>query len=74
MKITDIKWDCDGLDQEELDLPSEVEVPNELEEDEIADWLSDEYGWCVEYFSIPLTDDMHDEFGEYVNEVEARVS
>ena len=47
MKITDIVWDCEELDQDEIGLPSEVEVPDEVEEDEIADWLSDEYGWCV---------------------------
>ena len=74
MKITDIVWDCEELDQDEIGLPSEVEVPDEVEEDEIADWLSDEYGWCVVCFSMPLTDEMSDEFGEYVNEVEARVS
>lgn len=74
MKITDIVWDCEELDQDEIGLPSEVEVPDEVEEDEIADWLSDEYGWCVLYFCAPLTDEMNDEFGEHVNEVEARVS
>lgn len=74
MKITDIVWDCEELDQDEIGLPSEVEVPDEVEEDEIADWLSDEYGWCVLAYSMPLTDEMIDEFGEHVNEVEARVS
>jgi len=39
MKITDIEWDCEGLDQDEIGLPSEVEVPDEVEEDEIADWF-----------------------------------
>jgi hypothetical protein len=27
-----------------------VEIPNDIEEDEIADYLSDEYGYCVESF------------------------
>jgi hypothetical protein len=49
MLISDIKWDTDG---ENVELPTEVEIPNDIEDDEIADYLSDEYGWCIESFNI----------------------
>jgi len=63
MKVTDITWDTDG---EDIELPTEVEVPNDIahdedgriDEDEIADYLSDEYGWCVISFSLPTDDEM----------------
>ena len=71
MKVTDIKWETDG---EVVDLPTEVEVDDDLDEDEIADYLSDEYGWLVESFALPMDDDDIDEFGMYVNEVEGKVS
>lgn len=73
MKATDIKWVTDG---EDVQLPSEVEIPSQLEgdDDAIADYLSDTYGWLVEGFSLPMDNNDRDYFGEYVNEVEGRVS
>ena len=72
MKVTNIKWETDG---EEVDLPTEVEVGDDLlSDDEIADYLSDTYGWLVIGFSLPMDDNDRDYFGEYVNEVEGRVS
>jgi hypothetical protein len=71
MKVSDIKWQTDG---ETIDLPSEVEVNDNMSDDEIADYLSDTYGWLVESFSLPMDDDDIDEFGMYVNEAEGRVS
>jgi hypothetical protein len=51
MPIYDINWDTDGEiipeDGEGNELPSTVMVPSDLEEDEIADYLSDKYGWLV---------------------------
>jgi hypothetical protein len=49
MKVTrvyDIIWETDG---EEIDLPTEVELPRDFgdDDDAIADFLSDEYGWLV---------------------------
>jgi hypothetical protein len=38
-----VSWETDG---EDVDLPLEVDVP-EMEEEEVADWLSDTYGWLV---------------------------
>lgn len=50
MKITDIKWDTDG---EFVDgLPEEADIPDGIDESEVADFLSDEYGFCVESFSF----------------------
>ena len=53
MKITEITWETDG---EEVDLPTEVDVPDELGYDEnaICDYLSDEYGWLVIGFAMPI--------------------
>lgn len=47
MKIYDIEWETDG---EIVDLPDEVEVPNDLDDNEIAEYLSDTYGWLVNSF------------------------
>ena len=60
MKATNIAWDTDG-DMELLqDLPTEMEIPEEfkteneddMDFDEIADWLSDQTGFCVYEFKI----------------------
>lgn len=71
MTITHIIWETDGND---VTLPTEVEVEDSLTDEEVADYLSETYGYLVEAFSMPMTDDDRDYFGEYVNEVEARVS
>ena len=71
MKVTNIKWETDGVD---VELPKEVEVDDNMSDDEIADYLSDTYGWLVDSFAVPMTDHDRDYFGEYVNEVEGRVS
>jgi hypothetical protein len=42
-----VEWDTDGMDEEELDLPSEVEIPGELDDEDVTDWLSDNYGFCL---------------------------
>ena len=47
VKTISVEWDTDGMDEEELDLPGEVEVPGELDEEDVADYLSDTYGFCV---------------------------
>jgi hypothetical protein len=73
MKATNIKW---VTDDEDVTLPSEVEIPSIIEDDDdaIADYLSDTYGWLVEGFSLPMDNNDRDYFGEYVNKVEAQVS
>ena len=56
--VTDINWDVDEGDIEELGLPNEVMIDNpsrgmisDVESggycDDVAECLSDEYGWCV---------------------------
>lgn len=62
LKAINIKWDIDG-DMEVFDeLPTEMIIPNELEElykkdreyalEEISDWLSDETGFCHAGFEV----------------------
>ena len=54
----DIDWDTENDDfleydeDDALDLPTEVEIPNDIEEDDITDYLSDTYGFCVNSYSI----------------------
>lgn len=50
MEVTNIKWETDG---EVVDLPTKVEVEDGMSDDEIADYLSDTYGWLVNGFSLP---------------------
>ena len=55
MKIVDITWETDGLEPEELGLPAEVELPEDIDADDddaINDFLSDTYGWLVIDWSI----------------------
>lgn len=54
-KVTGIIWDTEDngevIPQEELGLPSEVEIDEDIDEDDIADYLSDEYGYCIMNFN-----------------------
>lgn len=61
MKAVNIKWDVtDGAEemtQEEIkdilaELPTEVKIPEGIDEDEVEDWLSDEYGYCHYGFDL----------------------
>lgn len=47
MKAVNIKWDTDG-DMELLEeLPTEIEIPEGMtDEEEISDYISDETGFC----------------------------
>ena len=57
MKAYDIAWDTDG-DEEILEsLPTEIEIPKEIEgdEDEISDYISDVTGFC--HFGFKLISD-----------------
>lgn len=71
MKVSEIKWVTDGAD---VSLPTEVEVADGLSDFEIADYLSDTYGFLVDSFSLPMDDTDVDYFGLYVNEAEGVVS
>lgn len=50
-KVKNIQWDTDGEDPEEIGLPKDAVIEAESE-DEIADALSDYYGWCIFGFEI----------------------
>lgn len=53
MRVYNIDWETDG---EVVTLPTEVDVPNDIDEYDIADYLSDEYGWLVNSFEIEYKD------------------
>lgn len=62
LKAINIKWDTDGDREVFNELPTEMIIPDELEEickkdreyalEEISDWLSDETGFCHAGFEI----------------------
>ena len=82
-EISRIVWDTDN---EVVDtLPNETTIEVEVDDiselnDEIADKLSDEFGFCVNEFAVCYTDEfgnaieLEDDFGNYVNYVEGKVS
>lgn len=50
-----VKWDVSNSEFETFTdecVPRRVYVPMSIEEDDIADYLSDKYGYCVESFEI----------------------
>lgn len=83
LKAINIKWDTDG-DMEVLnELPTELIIPDDLEElykrkedreyalEEIADWLSEDTGFCHDGFEIEkvitkefIEDDLYDFFSD----------
>ena len=54
MKVK-VVWDthdCSVGDLECIDsLPTIVDVPNSVEEENVADWITDESGWCIDSWS-----------------------
>jgi len=50
MKVK-VKYDLEDngevLSMEEAGVKEIIEVPDNIEEDEIADWISDKTGWCI---------------------------
>ena len=61
LKAINIKWDVSDEKLPEADikaimenenLPEEVAIPENIEEEDICDYLSDEYGYCVFGFDI----------------------
>lgn len=64
LKAINIKWDTDGDMGVFNELPTEMIIPNELEElykkdreyalEEISDWLSDETGFCHAGFEVVM--------------------
>ena len=54
MKAVNIRWDTDGDVALFNELPSSIEIPNELEYDEerISDWLTEQSGFCHKGFDL----------------------
>lgn len=50
---TQIQWETDG---EEVELPDRIEIPDNIDDEGIADYLSDETGFLHNGFSIETTD------------------
>lgn len=55
---TNIDWETDGDDEAKKELPKKVEIPQDVTEDTVADWLSDKYGWLVN--SVSITESAND--------------
>lgn len=51
-KAYNIKWDTDGATLKECGLPRSVVIPDDVADDEVGDWLSDEYGFCHDGYII----------------------
>lgn len=49
-EITQIDWDTEGQLIEDLPDSILLETDEEMDQYDISDWLSDEYGWCVDNF------------------------
>jgi len=53
MKAINIKWDTDGDIELLSELPTEIEIPDGMtNEEEISDYLSDEIGFCHRGFYL----------------------
>ena len=79
--VTNIDWDTDG--EEIKELPANVTLELEdldglgVSDEDVADELSDRYGFCVNSFYCDKYDEdgaLVDEFGDKINEIEAKVS
>ena len=60
MKAINIKWDTDGDEELLKELPTEIQIPNDLSEgidmddynEEISDYISDVTGFCHYGFEL----------------------
>ena len=50
MKAINIVWDIG----DEIVLPTEIAIPNGMEEDEISDYLSDVTGFCHKGYALSV--------------------
>ncbi len=46
-RIIKVDWDTDGEDPKELNLPEEVLVPGFVPDEDVSDYCSDIYGFCI---------------------------
>lgn len=52
MKAINITWDTDDENPEDIGLPEEVEIPENIKEEDVSDYLSDTYGYCHYGYSL----------------------
>lgn len=59
MKAIDIQWDVDEDENYEMSaaeviemLPTEIEIPDGIDVEDVADYLSDETGFCHKGFRL----------------------
>lgn len=48
-RVFDIMWDTDG---EDINLPKEIILSKDIDDNDIADYLSDEYEFCIFSFKL----------------------
>lgn len=54
MKAINIKWDVDDSDDLET-LPTEMDIPSDIDEEDITDYLSDMTGYCLIGYCLDKT-------------------
>ena len=53
MKAINIEWDTDGNEKMLSKLPTEMNIPEGMtDEEEISEWLSEEIGYCHNGFCL----------------------
>ena len=55
--VTNIDWEIEEDENSDYVPPTEVVIPWNLFDDDIADWLSDEYGYCVLDYQVEDNDE-----------------
>lgn len=55
MKVK-VLWDTQDCSVNDLEciingLPTIIDVPDDVEEENVADWITDESGWCIDSWS-----------------------
>lgn len=51
LRATNIHWDCED-ENISVFLPDEVDIPEDVEEEQVEDYLSDLVGYCVYSYNI----------------------
>lgn len=51
--MINVEWETDG---EDVELPKLFEVPSDIQDGDIADWLSDKHGWLVRNWTRAVID------------------
>lgn len=57
-QITNIKWDTDG--DKIAGLPDHMIIPQHIDDDDIADYLSNRFGFCVFSYAVEAVDSFDD--------------